>query len=133
MTKTNPKNNRGKPPKNPKQNPKPNSKEQQHPSEIDDQVKDQTTTTVTKSPMAKTTNPSVQVDSKNSSEPKNSNSKFNLAIFLKDVNTELSKVAWPSRQQLISESLAVLLMVIVAAVLVYLVDSLFGWAASQIF
>jgi preprotein translocase subunit SecE len=56
-----------------------------------------------------------------------------LGVFFSDVQLELSKVAWPSRQQLISESIAVLLMVIVAAVLVYFVDSLFGWAASQVF
>jgi preprotein translocase subunit SecE len=59
--------------------------------------------------------------------------KTGLVSFFKDVQIELSKVAWPSRQQLISESIAVLLMVIVAAILVYFVDSLFSWAASKVF
>nr|WP_263971803.1 preprotein translocase subunit SecE [Leptolyngbya ohadii] len=46
---------------------------------------------------------------------------------------ELDKVVWPSRQQLISESVAVILMVTLSATLIYLVDQLFGWAARQVF
>jgi preprotein translocase subunit SecE len=70
---------------------------------------------------------------KSASAEDEANKKSGLGNFFKEVQIELSKVAWPSRQQLISESIAVLLMVIVAALLVYLVDSLFGWAATQVF
>lgn len=58
---------------------------------------------------------------------------FNLGTFFEETKEELGKVVWPSRQQLISESLAVLLMVTLAATFIYLVDNLFNWAATQVF
>ena len=58
---------------------------------------------------------------------------FNVSSFLQGTKEELGKVVWPSRQQLISESLAVILMVSLSATIIYLVDALFGWAAQQIF
>ncbi len=58
---------------------------------------------------------------------------FNLAGFFDETKEELTKVVWPSRQQVISESIAVMLMVILSASLVYLVDNFFGWAAKQVF
>ena len=57
----------------------------------------------------------------------------NVGEFLKGTREELDKVVWPSRQQLISESLAVLLMVTLSATTVYFVDNLFSWAAGQVF
>nr|WP_286186462.1 preprotein translocase subunit SecE [Geitlerinema sp. P-1104] len=60
-------------------------------------------------------------------------SKFDPIKFLQEAKEELSKVVWPSRQQVISESVAVLLMVVLLASAIYLVDNLFGWAAQQIF
>ena len=53
--------------------------------------------------------------------------------FLQGTREELDKVVWPSRQQLISESLAVILMVTLSATLIYFVDNLFSWAAKQVF
>lgn len=61
------------------------------------------------------------------------NQGFNLVQFLQETKEELSKVVWPSRQQVIGESAAVLLMVTLLATAIYLVDNLFGWAAIQIF
>jgi preprotein translocase subunit SecE len=58
---------------------------------------------------------------------------FNLTGFFDETKEELTKVVWPSRQQVISESVAVLLMVILSASLIYLVDNFFGWAAKQVF
>jgi preprotein translocase subunit SecE len=58
---------------------------------------------------------------------------FNPISFFEETKEELAKVVWPSRQQVISESVAVLLMVILSASLVYLVDNFFGWAAKQVF
>ncbi len=58
---------------------------------------------------------------------------FDPAGFLKETREELDKVVWPSRQQLISESLAVLLMVILSASLIYLVDNFFNWGAAKVF
>lgn len=58
---------------------------------------------------------------------------FSLGTFLKGTKEELGKVVWPSRQQLISESAAVILMVSLSATLIYLVDQLFGWVSRQVF
>lgn len=58
---------------------------------------------------------------------------FNLGSFLKGTKEEFSKVVWPSRQQLISESAAVILMVSLSATIIYLVDQLFGWMSRQVF
>ena len=58
---------------------------------------------------------------------------FNPVQLIQDSKTELTKVIWPSRQQLISESLAVIAMVSLSATVIYLVNNLFSWAASQVF
>lgn len=58
---------------------------------------------------------------------------FNVSTFFKETKEELDKVVWPSRQQLISESIAVILMVVLSATLIYLFDELFTWAAKQVF
>ena len=46
---------------------------------------------------------------------------------------ELRKVVWPSRQQLFSESVAVILMVSLSAAAIAAIDRLYGWAATQVF
>ncbi|AFZ52351.1 MAG: preprotein translocase subunit SecE [Geminocystis sp.] len=53
--------------------------------------------------------------------------------FVEETKQELAKVVWPSRQQLLSESVAVILMVTVVATLIYLMDKLFGWLAGKVF
>ncbi len=58
---------------------------------------------------------------------------FNANEFAQGTREELAKVIWPTRQQLISESAAVILMVGLSATLIYFVDKLFGWASRQIF
>jgi preprotein translocase subunit SecE len=58
---------------------------------------------------------------------------FSAGAFAEGTREELSKVIWPTRQQLISESAAVILMVGLSATLIYLVDKLFGWASKQVF
>jgi len=58
---------------------------------------------------------------------------FNLASFFKETKDEFSRITWPSRQQLLSESLSVVVMVTLSAALVYLADQLFGWIALKIF
>jgi preprotein translocase subunit SecE len=67
------------------------------------------------------------------SETQESASGFNVNEFFQETKEELSKVVWPSRQQLISESAAVLLMVVLSATLIYLVDGLFVWVSKQVF
>lgn len=46
---------------------------------------------------------------------------------------ELQRVVWPSRQQLISESLAVLLMVTLSAAAIASLDRFFHWLSRAIF
>ena len=66
-------------------------------------------------------------------QPGETSDSFDAGSFVKGTREELSKVVWPSRQQLLSESAAVILMVGVSATLIYLVDKLFGWASRQVF
>lgn len=75
----------------------------------------------------------VAKDAKDSRKVEEAKSGFNISTFLQSTKEELDKVVWPSRQQLISESLAVILMVTLSATVIYLVDNFFGWAAKQVF
>jgi preprotein translocase subunit SecE len=59
--------------------------------------------------------------------------KFQLSEFVGETKEELAKVVWPSRQQLISESLAVILMVALVATIIFLVDKFFVWGAARLF
>jgi preprotein translocase subunit SecE len=53
--------------------------------------------------------------------------------FLAKTLAELRMVVWPSRQQLFSESVAVILMVALSAAAIAAVDRFFHWASSQVF
>jgi preprotein translocase subunit SecE len=66
-------------------------------------------------------------------EEKQSTSGFNPGVFVKETKEEFAKVVWPDRQQLISESAAVILMVALSAVSISLIDSLFKWLSGQVF
>jgi preprotein translocase subunit SecE len=46
---------------------------------------------------------------------------------------ELRRVVWPSRQQLFSESVAVILMVSLSAAAIAALDRFYGWASTQVF
>lgn len=70
---------------------------------------------------------------KNKSQPDSPQTGFNVNNFLQETKEELDKVVWPSRQQLISESLAVVLMVVLSTTLIYLVDQFFSWVAGKVF
>lgn len=58
---------------------------------------------------------------------------FNLSQSIQETREELAKVVWPSRQQLLSESAAVILMVSLVATVIYLVDQLFAFASRTVF
>ncbi|MCP9773828.1 preprotein translocase subunit SecE [Synechococcus sp. Tobar12-5m-g] len=55
------------------------------------------------------------------------------AGFLPSLLEELGKVVWPSRQQLFSESVAVILMVTLSAAAIAAVDRFYSWGSSQVF
>ncbi len=63
----------------------------------------------------------------------NQQDSFNASEFANETKEELAKVVWPSRQQLLSESAAVILMVILVATVIYLVDNFFVWGAGKVF
>jgi preprotein translocase subunit SecE len=73
------------------------------------------------------------VSKKNEAEMPESSPGSSLGNFIQGTKEEFEKVVWPSRQQLFSESAAVLLMVVLSAALIYLVDNFFTWAAAAIF
>jgi preprotein translocase subunit SecE len=56
-----------------------------------------------------------------------------VAEFAVQTKEELGKVVWPSRQQLVSESAAVILMVILVSTIIYLIDKFFAWGAGKVF
>ena len=53
--------------------------------------------------------------------------------FLTSTFDELKLVVWPNKQQLFSESVAVIIMVSFSAAAIASVSRFYGWAASQIF
>lgn len=58
---------------------------------------------------------------------------FDVTKYANETKEELTKVVWPSRQQLFSESAAVILMVVLVATVVYVVDNLFVWVSGIVF
>ena len=53
--------------------------------------------------------------------------------FLTSTFDELKLVVWPNKQQLFSESVAVIIMVTFSAAAIASVSRFYGWAAQQIF
>lgn len=70
---------------------------------------------------------------KNEAEIEQTENGFNIGNFFQGIREEFEKVVWPSRKQLFSESVAVLLMVTLSACLIFLVDRFFIWAADKVF
>ena len=66
-------------------------------------------------------------DSPKIEEPKKKNN------FLSSTYDELKLVVWPSKQQLFSESVAVIVMVSFSAAAIASVSRFYGWVSSQIF
>jgi preprotein translocase subunit SecE len=62
-----------------------------------------------------------------------SKASFNPSVFAQETKDELTKVTWPSRSQLISESIQVILMVALSATLVFYVDKLFSTVQVWVF
>ena len=53
--------------------------------------------------------------------------------FFTSTYDELKLIVWPNKQQLFSESIAVIIMVFFSAAAIASVSRFYGWAASQIF
>ena len=70
------------------------------------------------------------IEIKEASEIKESKKKKN---FLTSTYDEFKLVVWPNKQQLFSESVAVIIMVTFSAAAIASVSRFYGWASSQIF
>ena len=66
-------------------------------------------------------------DSPQIEQPKKENN------FLISTYEEFKLVVWPNKQQLFSESVAVIIMVSFSAAAIASISRFYGWAASQIF
>ena len=77
--------------------------------------------------------PSLEKEKESSREPQKTGEGFNAVKFFQESKEELAKVVWPSRQQLISESAAVVLMVTLVATTIYFVNNLFVWLSGKVF
>ena len=86
-----------------------------------------------KAKKGKSAKPAKQAANASKSAAKGQEEGFSLVGFFQGTKDELGKVVWPSRQQLISESAAVILMVSLSATVIYLVDNLLGWVSKQVF
>ena len=52
--------------------------------------------------------------------------------FFKDARVEVRKVVWPTRQETLQTTIAVLFMVILVAIMLWLFDMLLGWGVSRL-
>jgi preprotein translocase subunit SecE len=52
--------------------------------------------------------------------------------FVKDARVEVRKVVWPTRQETLQTTIAVLFMVILVAIMLWLFDMLLGWGVSKL-
>ena len=52
--------------------------------------------------------------------------------FVKDARVEVRKVVWPTRQETLQTTVAVLFMVILAAIMLWLIDMFLGWGIRQL-
>ena len=66
-------------------------------------------------------------------EPSEINKPKKKKDFLTSTFDELKLVVWPNKQQLFSESVAVIIMVSFSAAAIASVSRFYGWAAAQIF
>jgi preprotein translocase subunit SecE len=58
--------------------------------------------------------------------------KYNPIEFFKEVRQEVNKVSWPSRKEVWITTIAVLVMVTVAALFFTAADQLFGWLTAML-
>ncbi len=70
---------------------------------------------------------------KNSKKEKKKNGFFKrLAKYFRDTWGEFKKIVWPSRKQVLNNCVVVLVTILVVAVVVFGLDTLFGWVRSLI-
>lgn len=53
-------------------------------------------------------------------------SSFNIAGFIRETKNEMKKVTWPTRQELLTNTLVVIVAVVFSAALIWVIDLIFG-------
>ena len=53
--------------------------------------------------------------------------------FFKQVKSEVKKISWPSRQETTQGTIAVFIMVLIAAIFLFLADQIIAWFVGLIF
>jgi preprotein translocase subunit SecE len=52
--------------------------------------------------------------------------------FIRETDVERRKVVWPNRQETLQTTLVVLVLTVIAAILLFLMDTLFGWIVRRL-
>ena len=52
--------------------------------------------------------------------------------FLRQVRSEASKIHWPTRQETTQTTIAVLVMVLIVAIMLWLIDMFLGWGVKSL-
>jgi preprotein translocase subunit SecE len=63
---------------------------------------------------------------RNASRPKGARSQRGLGKFLRDVRTEMAKVTWPTRKDLVQSTLVVIVAVVISGVFIGVLDLVFS-------
>ena len=51
---------------------------------------------------------------------------FSISEFLRETKVELKKVTWPTKQELIANTIVVIIAVVLCAALIWIIDSIFS-------
>ena len=54
------------------------------------------------------------------------NKGFSITTFLSETKVELKKVTWPTKQELIANTIVVIIAVVLCAALIWIIDSIFS-------
>ncbi len=52
--------------------------------------------------------------------------------FLRETDVERRKVVWPTRQETLQTTLMVLVITVIVAILLFIMDTIFGWVVRQL-
>ncbi len=52
--------------------------------------------------------------------------------FVREADVERRKVVWPTRQETLQTTLVVLVITVIVAILLFIMDSIFGWAVRRL-
>ena len=56
----------------------------------------------------------------------------NIAKFFHDTRSEMKKVVWPNKKQVINNTVVVLVVVLLSAVVIFILDAVFGFGLSTV-